>query len=157
MLRQGAFMTTRLDTRRPRWALFAVAAVAAIAMLGPVQPASAQTIGYAQAIDILADSCGEDILKHCKGINLGGGRVEGCLMDSPKVSQACKVDLVRVQQLLAARAAAQAAVGEICNRDAQQFCKMTKPGKGHILNCLLNAAPSVSANCNAAIDAAGYR
>jgi hypothetical protein len=150
-------MTTRGHPRLPRAALAGLAVVAAIIALGPVRPAAAQTIGYAEAIDILAGSCGEDILKHCKGINLGGGRVEGCLMDSPKVSQVCKVDLVRVQQLLAARAAAQAAVGEICNRDAQQFCKMTKPGKGHILNCLLKAAPSVSANCNAAIDAAGYR
>ncbi len=150
-------MTTMLDTRRPLGAVFAVAAVAAIAALGPVQPAAAQTIGYAQAIDILADSCGQDILKHCKGINLGGGRIEGCLTESPKVSQTCKVDLVRVQGLLAARAAAQAAVSQICNRDAQQFCKLTKPGKGNILNCLLKAAPSVSANCNAAIDAAGYR
>ena len=148
---------TSVNSRRPRRAIFAVAAVAAIAALGPVQPAAAQTIGYAQAIDILADSCGADILKHCKGINLGGGRIEGCLAQNPKVSQACKVDLVRVQGLLAARAAAQAAVSEICNRDAQQFCKLTKPGKGNILNCLLKAAPSVSANCNAAIDAAGYR
>jgi hypothetical protein len=56
-------MTTMLDTRRPLGAVFAVAAVAAIAALGPVQPAAAQTIGYAQAIDILADSCGQDILK----------------------------------------------------------------------------------------------
>lgn len=144
-------------SRLPRAALLGLAAVAAIAALGPVQPAAAQTIGYAEAIDILADSCGKDILQHCKGINLGAGRVEGCLEQNPKVSQTCKVDLVRVQGLLAARAAAQAAVGEICNRDAQQFCKLTKPGKGNILNCLLKAAPSVGANCNAAIDAAGYR
>jgi hypothetical protein len=142
---------------RLRRAFVLAAAAAATAMFAPSGPAGAQTIGYAEAIDILADSCGEDILKHCKGINLGGGRIEGCLTQSPKVSQTCKTDLVRVQGLLAARAAAQAAVGQICNRDAQQFCKMTKPGKGHILNCLLKAAPSVSANCNAAIDAAGYR
>jgi hypothetical protein len=146
-----------VDMCRPRAAVLGLAAVAAAAALGPVTPAAAQTIGYAEAIDILADSCGEDILKHCKGINLGGGRIEGCLARNPKVSQACKVDLVRVQELLAARAAAQAAVGQICNRDAQQFCKKTKPGKGNILNCLLKAAPSVGANCNAAIDAAGYR
>jgi hypothetical protein len=135
----------------------ALAAIAGTAALGGASPAAAQTIGYAQAIDILADSCGNDILKHCKGINLGGGRIEACLAQKPGVSAKCKADLVQVQGLLAARAAAQAAVAEICNRDAQQFCKMTKPGKGNLLNCLLKAAPSVSANCNAAIDAAGYR
>lgn len=150
-------MTRKNPSRLARLALAGLGVAGVIAAIGPVQPAAAQTIGYAEAIDILADSCGADILKHCKGINLGGGRIEGCLADNPKVSQTCKVDLVRVQQLLAARAAAQAAVGEICNRDAQQFCKMTKPGKGNILNCLLKAAPSVGANCNAAIDAAGYR
>ena len=149
-------MTTLRYSGLGRTALVGLAVLGAMTALGPVR-ATAQTIGYAEAIDVLADSCGKDILTHCKGINLGGGRVEGCLAQNPKVSQTCKVDLVRVEQLLAARAAAQAAVGEICNRDAQQFCKMTKPGKGHILNCLLKAAPSVSANCNAAIDAAGYR
>lgn len=149
-------MTTRTNSRRRHATVAGLVALAA-AFFAPAAPALSQTIGYAEAIDILADSCGGDILKHCKGVNLGAGRVEGCLEKSPAVSQRCKVDLVRVQQLLAARAAAQAAVGQICNRDAQQFCKMTKPGKGHILNCLLKAAPSVSANCNAAIDAAGYR
>jgi hypothetical protein len=149
-------MTTSRLTRLRRATVLAAAA-ALTAALAPVGPAAAQTIGYAEAIDILADSCGHDILTYCKGVNLGAGRVEACLEQNPKVAQRCKADLLRVQQLLAARAAAQAAVGEICNRDAQQFCKMTKPGKGHILNCLLKAAPSVSANCNAAIDAAGYR
>lgn len=134
-----------------------LAILAAPAAIGLESRAAAQTIGYAQAIDILAKSCGNDILKHCKGVNLGGGRIEACIAEKPGVSAKCKADLVQVQALLAARAAAQAAVSEICNRDAQQFCKMTKPGKGNILNCLLKAAPSVSANCNAAIDAAGYR
>lgn len=145
--------------------LFRLGATAAVgltvlagpAVMGLASPAAAQTIGYAQAIDILAKSCGNDILKHCKGVNLGGGRIEACIEQKPGVSAKCKADLVQVQGLLAARAAAQAAVSDICNRDAQQFCKMTKPGKGNILNCLLKAAPSVSANCNAAIDAAGYR
>jgi len=134
-----------------------LAVFVAPAAIGLESRAAAQTIGYAQAIDILAKSCGSDILKHCKGINLGGGRIEACLEQKPGVSARCKTDLVQVQGLLAARAAAQASVAEICNRDAQQFCKMTKPGKGNLLNCLLKAAPSVSANCNAAIDAAGYR
>jgi hypothetical protein len=132
-----------------------------IAILGgaaaAAAPAAAQTIGYADAIAILAKSCGKDIEKHCKGINLGGGRIEACIAEKPGISANCKTDLVQVQALLAARAAAQASVSELCNRDAQQFCKLTKPGKGNILNCLLKAAPSVSEKCNAAIDAAGYR
>jgi hypothetical protein len=148
--------TTRLS--RPGPAIAAgLAFLAGSAAVGLASPAAAQTIGYADAISILAKSCGNDILKHCKGVNLGGGRIEACIEQKPGVSAGCKTDLVQVQGLLAARAAAQAAVSDICNRDAQQFCKKTKPGKGNILNCLLKAAPSVSANCNAAIDAAGYR
>lgn len=150
-------MKSKTKTMRACAGGVAALAAAAVLVTAAPAPATAQTIGYAQAINILAQSCGSDILKYCKGINLGDGRVESCIEQNPKVSQTCKADLVKVRQLLAARAAAQAAVSEICNRDAQQFCKMTKQGKGHILNCLLKAAPSVSSKCNAAIDAAGYR
>jgi hypothetical protein len=132
--------------------------VCLVLVLGLAAPAGAQTIGYADAIDILAKSCGADILKYCKGVNLGNNRVAECLAKhAAAVSPKCKSDYVEVVALLDKRAAAQAAVAGICQRDAQQFCKLVKTGKGNILNCLLKAAPSVGAKCNQAIDDAGYR
>ncbi|MBA5778793.1 hypothetical protein H2509_16835 [Stappia sp. F7233] len=134
-----------------------LAAFSVAAGLG-VGAASAETIGFAEAIKILGASCGADIEKYCKNVNLGGGRIQQCLVENEaKVSAQCKTDYAGVFALLQQRFAAQAAVEKVCNRDTQQYCKLTKPGKGNILKCLLKAEPSVSAKCNQAITDAGYR
>jgi len=129
--------------------------VATTCTVGPVR---AETIGFAQAIKILADSCGKDIEKHCKNVNLGNNQIQACLQQNEaKISAGCKTDYARVMVLLQARFAAQAAVGQICNRDAQALCQKTKPGSGHILKCLNIAQRSLSPACNQAIIDAGYR
>lgn len=121
-------------------------------------PARSETIGFAEAIKILADSCGKDIEKYCKDVNLGNNQIQACLQkNEAKVSAGCKADFARVAVLLQARFAAQAAVGEICNRDAQALCQKTKPGSGHILKCLNIAQRSLSPACDQAIIDAGYR
>jgi len=120
--------------------------------------AQAQTVGFADAIKILADSCGGDIEKYCKTATLANNGIGLCLdQNQSKVSQKCNADRAVVTSLIAERLAAQAAAPEICARDATQLCKGVKPGAGHILRCLLKAEPSVSKNCNTAIDLAGYR
>jgi len=135
---------------------FAIALVAGAFLAGA--PARADTIGFAQAIKILADSCGKDIEKHCKNVNLGNNQIQACLQQNEaKISATCKADYARVMVLLQERFAAQAAVGEVCNRDAQALCKLTKPGSGHILKCLNIAQRSLSPACNQAIIDAGYR
>ncbi len=120
--------------------------------------AQAQSIGFAGAIKILGESCGADIQKYCKNVNLGDNRIQACLAENQdKLSQKCKTDYVTVYKMLQNRFAAQEAVGKICDRDAQNLCKLVKPGKGHLLKCLLKAEPSVSSACNQAITNAGYR
>ena len=67
-----------------------------------VAGAGAQTIGYAQAIDLLAANCGKDIATFSTQENLGGGRVQRCLVQNqgdiqegarpqrPRSSTACR-------------------------------------------------------------------
>ncbi|MEO9527352.1 hypothetical protein [Roseibium sp.] len=122
-------------------------------------PASqAQTVGFADAIKILAGSCGSDIAKYCASATLANNGITSCLeKNQAKVSQKCNADRTVVISLIQARLAAQAAAPDLCQRDAAQYCKGVKAGGGHILRCLLKAQPSVSQKCNTAIDLAGYR
>lgn len=120
--------------------------------------AFAQTVGFAEAIKILAASCGKDIHAHCQSASLANNGIMACLEENQsKVSEKCNADRVVVTGLIQARLAAQAEVAKICNRDMAQYCKGVKPGAGHMLRCLLKAQPSVSNKCNTAIDLAGYR
>lgn len=118
----------------------------------------AQTVGFADAIKILAVSCGQDIDKHCKSATLANNGIGQCLdQNQAKISQKCNADRAVVVQLIQERLAAQAAAPDLCSRDAAQYCQGVKQGAGHILRCLLKAQPSVSKKCNTAIDLAGYR
>jgi len=133
-------------------------AITATLMLAAAPAAFAQTVGFADAIKILAASCGKDIEAYCKSASLGNNGITNCLeKNQSKLSQKCNADRVVVIGLIQARLAAQSEVAQICNRDMAQYCKGVKPGAGHMLRCLLKAQPSVSNKCNAAIDLAGYR
>lgn len=133
-------------------------ALTAGVLLATTPSAFAQTVGFADAIKILAASCGKDIENHCKSATLANNEIMQCLeKNQAKVSQKCNADRVTVVALIQERLAAQAAAPKICERDAAQYCKGVKPGAGHILRCLLKAQPSVSQKCNTAIDLAGYR
>ncbi len=133
-------------------------AFAAGVLLMSAPAAVAQTVGFADAIKILAASCGKDIDKYCKTATLANNGIGKCLIKNrANVSAKCNADFAVVTSLIKERLAAQAAVSKICDRDAAQFCKGVKPGAGHILRCLLKAQPSVGKKCNTAIDMAGYR
>ncbi len=132
-------------------------ALALVVGLGAAD-ARAQTIGYAQAIDILADACGNDIARSCKSARLANDGITNCLRQhESSISGQCSTSLTRVRQSLAAREEAQNSAERICNRDIQRLCNLVQPGRGHILRCLLKAEPSVSAACNQAITNAGWR
>lgn len=127
-------------------------------LLTSTPTAFAQTVGFADAIKILAASCGKDIETYCKSATLANSGITQCLeKNQAKVSQKCNADRAVVISLIQERLAAQAAAPELCARDAAQRCKGVKPGAGHILRCLLKAQRTVSDKCNTAIDMAGYR
>lgn len=125
---------------------------------GFIGTAQAQTIGYADAISILQRSCGSDISRYCSKAHLANFEVTRCLADhQSSISSQCATDLSRVNQSLQARIAAQNSVEQICATDVRRRCPMTKPGRGHVLQCLLKAERTVSNACNTAITNAGWR
>jgi hypothetical protein len=127
-------------------------------LMGAANVSVAQTIGYAEAIDRLAIACGKDIQTYCKGVNLGNNRIRNCLTaNDAKVSAQCKSGYANAYAMLEKRAMAQASVLKICDRDISRVCSGVQPGDGNILDCILRAQRTVSAQCNQAVTDAGYR
>ena len=121
-------------------------------------PAGAQTIGYAEAIDLLAANCGKDIATHCGQANLGGGRVQRCLVQNQaRISGRCKTANVEVVTLLRKREAARQAVLKVCEPDIRRLCAGVVAGDGNLLECFLKAEARANAQCRQAVTDAGYR
>jgi hypothetical protein len=127
------------------------------ALLGAA-PARAQTVSYAEAAGLLAQHCGGDIMKLCRGLNLGNGAIHQCLAgNAAQLSPACAANHEGIRAMTEARAAAQAAVFKVCDRDRAEYCPGVEAGDGNIVSCLLQASKVVSQTCTAAIVNAGYR
>lgn len=135
-----------------------VLASAALVAAALSAPASAQTVGYGDAVQILARSCGADIDRFCRDATLADWGITDCLRrNTARVTGQCALDFERVAQSLRQRADAQRAVFTACERDAARLCPMTQRRRGHTLNCLLRAERRVSDRCNRAITNAGWR
>ncbi|MFG1479858.1 hypothetical protein V5F53_14550 [Xanthobacter sp. V4C-4] len=120
--------------------------------------AHAQTVSYAEAAGLLAQHCGGDIMSHCRGVNLGSGAIQQCLVaHQAQLSPACAANHDSIRQLTEARAAAQKAVYAACDRDRAEFCAGVVPGDGNLVSCLVEASKVVSQTCTAALTNAGYR
>ncbi|MFG1345309.1 hypothetical protein V5F59_10480 [Xanthobacter autotrophicus DSM 431] len=119
--------------------------------------ARAQTVSYAQAAGLLAQHCGEDIMKFCRGLNLGNNAIHDCLAQNVgRLSPACAANHASIRQMTEARAAAQKQVYQVCDRDRAQFCPGLVAGDGNIVSCLLEASKVVSGACTASLVNAGY-
>ena len=126
-------------------------------LAGSAEMASAQTIGYADALGQLGSSCGADIAKFCKKEPLGGGRVRQCLLQNQaSISPSCKTSIAALTTLLAKRAAARAAVPKVCDADIKRICAGIQPGDGNLMECFYKAKANVSAACRQAVADAGY-
>jgi len=124
----------------------------------PMAPAHAQTVSYAEAAGLLAKHCGSDIMRHCRGINLGNGGIHQCLATHQgELSAACAGNYTSIRQMTEARAAAQVEVYRACDRDRAEFCNGVAPGDGNLVSCLLEASKVVSQTCVSALVNAGYR
>ncbi len=132
-------------------------ALAASFLFASAQRSNAQTIGYAEALGELAVSCGKDIDKYCRRINLGGGQIAECLeRNSANVSPRCKQSAFETAALLQKRAAARAAVIRVCELDRLKFCGGIEPGDGNLIGCFYKARRNINPNCLQAIADAGY-
>lgn len=128
------------------------------ALLALPAAAQAQTVSYAQAAGLLAQHCGEDIMRHCRGVNLGNGGISQCLAaHQAELSPSCAANHDSIRQMTEARAEAQKAVFKLCDRDRAEFCPGVEPGDGNIVSCLLEASKVVSQACDAGLTNAGYR
>jgi len=116
-----------------------------------------QTIGYADALDQLAGSCGTDIAKYCKNENLGGGRVRDCLLrNQSKVSASCIGSVNSLGSLLQKRAAARASVMRVCDLDIKRRCSGVQASDGNLMECFYKAKENISPTCRQAVADAGY-
>lgn len=117
----------------------------------------AETISYADAITELAQSCGTDIQKFCKGVNLGNNQIQNCLAQhAGKVSATCSSTLAGVSASIQQRRQAQSVAFKVCASDAATLCRGVQ-GDEHILQCLLKTVKIDSEKCNQAITDAGWR
>ena len=133
--------------------LFFAAAIAVLAG----QIAAAQTIGYADAIRVLSNSCGKDIDKHCAKVRLGNNRIADCLAaNESKISDGCKRDYRNVYLSLEKRYAAQQSAADICSADINRLCQGIRRAKGYVLRCLLTKR-RLSKKCDQVITDAGWR
>lgn len=116
-----------------------------------------QTIGYADALDQLAVTCGADIGKYCKNENFGGGRVRECLLRSQsKVAARCINSVNSLGVLLQKRAAARASVMRVCDVDIKRRCSGVQVGDGNLMECFYKTRENISLACQKAIADAGY-
>ena len=117
----------------------------------------AQTISYADAMSVLAQDCGADVKKFCKGLNLGNNEIRNCLEgNQAKVSSQCISTLASVTASIERRLAAQASVFKTCGTSANQHCKGVV-GEVHILQCLVKTERIDGTKCDQAISDAGWQ
>src|SRR5262245_41680667 len=122
-----------------------------------IHTASAQTVGYAEAIDQLGTTCGKDIAKFCKNESLGGGRVRQCLLRNQcRVSASCTGAINALNSLLQKRATARASVMRLCDVDIKRRCSGVEVGDGNLLECFYKTKENVSAPCRQAVADAGF-
>lgn len=120
-------------------------------------PADAETIGYSEAVDLFAKSCGADIAKFCKTANLGGGRIQQCLnSNQASVSAGCKATSRDLQALITKRQAARAAALRVCDSDIRRMCAGIQSGDGNLMECFYKAKQNMSAQCRQVVEDAGY-
>jgi hypothetical protein len=127
-------------------------------IIGGIGTSIAQTMSYADAVQQLATACGADLRKYCKGVELGGGHLKGCLdANQARVSPQCQQTRLAVYASISRRAAAQRNIGDICGPDINRLCG-TSHADAHLVECLVGVAPAaLSPQCNQTFTDTGWR
>jgi hypothetical protein len=119
--------------------------------------ALAETMNFEDAAAMLGASCGKDIDENCRGVNLDPVRMKDCMArNRDSMTPKCQEDYLRAFNAIQQRVKARAAVAKMCERETAKLCGAQKED-GKLIPCLLIATSGVSARCNQAISAAGYR
>jgi len=99
--------------------------------------------------------CGVELAKYCKDVAGGEGRLLACLYShEPNLSDRCGTIVMSSMERLGIALGALANVARVCQADAQRLCNGVIAGNGNLVGCLSSAKTSVSAQCNATLEAA---
>jgi hypothetical protein len=128
----------------PNWEMQRTVRYSAIAAISVVFLISAvhDNVAQARSRHAAAVACGQELKKQCSGVPVKANNMLECLQKA-QVSPRCFALAHRVVRM--------------CDRDAVQRCEGVVAGQGNILGCLTAAKGAVSAQCNAALDAAFLR
>jgi len=106
----------------------------------------------------LRANCAKEVGAHCKGVKEGQGRLLACLYaHEDKLSARCGNVVLGSVERLGVMLGALANVRRVCEADAKRLCNGVVAGNGNLVGCLAQARRSVSAQCNATLDAAFLR
>jgi len=131
--------------------------LATILLLASIGPSMSETMSFTEAIGRLGQTCGADVQKFCKGVELGGGKLRACL-DAKPISVRCRQARTDVYASIERRVAAQNNSMQICSADIARRCLGVAPGDGNVLSCILETAPSlISSACNQVLTDTGWR
>mmetsp|Transcript_33669 Transcript_33669/g.73502 ORF Transcript_33669/g.73502 Transcript_33669/m.73502 type:complete len:1091 (-) Transcript_33669:561-3833(-) len=98
----------------------------------------------------LAEKCMGDVLKLCRGIQPGDGRVHACLRrNEDKLTPECREEEARLEAAEAEDIRMKPWVRRVCQEAISEHCKDLAPGDSRILTCLKEKAsePGFPAAC----------
>jgi len=114
--------------------------------------------GVEGALDTFTAGCQKELTTFCKDVTPGEGRILACLYAfQDKLSPSCEYALYDSAAQLERTINTLAFVAGECRDDLEANCADVKPGEGRLLDCLEKNREKVSARCQEAVKAAGYK
>ena len=103
-----------------------------------------------QGADVLQGPCKPDVMRYCKDVKPGSGRILRCLRrNTDRLSPDCKAHREGKASEIRQRMLA-------CQADAEKYCKDMRPGRGRIHKCLKRHEEDLSPSCQSEIEKMKY-
>ena len=119
---------------------------------GPVE-AMAQGV-----VDTVAKGCEKELIKYCKDVTPGEGRVLACLYaHENKLSARCEYALFDAAAQLDRAISSLTYLANECGDDLEKYCADVPEGQGRLLNCLKKNDKKVSKRCKQALKDTGMK
>ena len=109
-------------------------------------------------IETFAEGCKAELVKYCKDVKPGDGRLLACLYaQSDKLSARCEYALYDSASQLERALTALTYVANECRDDLKANCSKIEPGEGRLLTCLEKNDAKVSGRCKQALKDVGLK
>jgi hypothetical protein len=100
-------------------------------------------VGFSQEEPEQKGACKPDVLKFCKDVKPGQGRVWACLKSHEnELGQACKDHMAKKRENMKEFMSS-------CKADVQKLCKDVPRGQGRVIHCLKSKMNELSSPCKA--------